>query len=181
MTPRAIDPVRAEAIRTLYVQARNSALAAAVVTIYMAATAWAYSRHDVIAGWVAAQVTAQMLRIALVRVFERRQPPDAALSRWAFAYTAYMACAGLLWGAAPFLFIHPAQPITIALTLCGLYGIAGGSVPGNAYNSPGLFAFVGGIFGLLAVRLILLGSSGLVTLALASLAYAGILAAFCRV
>jgi signal transduction histidine kinase len=173
--------VRAENIRTLYVQVGNSFAAAAVVTLYMAATAWAFTPVDVILAWVAVQLASQLVRIGLVRAYRRAAPGNAALPGWGRAYAAYMLGAGIIWGSTAWLFIHPAEPITVALTLCGLYGIAGGSVPVNAYNPPGLYAFVGAIFTLLLVRLMGFGDFGYAALALASLAFAGIMAAFCRV
>jgi signal transduction histidine kinase/CheY-like chemotaxis protein len=173
--------VRAENIRTLYVQVGNSFAAAAVVTIYMAVTAWAFTDATVILAWVGVQLASQLLRILLVRAYRRAAPDDAALPGWGRAYAAYMLVAGIIWGSTAWLFIHPAEPITVALTLCGLYGIAGGSVPVNAYNPPGLYAFVGAIFLLLLVRLLGFAAFGYTALALASLAFAGIMAAFCRV
>ncbi len=174
-----MDPIRAEAIRTLYVQARNSAAAAAVVTVYMIVTGLPYTSATTIALWVAAQVLTQGARFGLVAAFHRRAHPD--LDRWARAYTAYMALAGLMWGSTAFLFVHLDQPITLALTMCGLYGISGGSVSGNAYNPSGLYAFVGGIFGCVLVRMLMLGDSGHIALGVASACYAGILLLFCRV
>ncbi len=173
--------VRAENIRTLYVQVGNSFAAAAVVMLYMAATTWPYTPAATILGWVAVQLGSQLVRVLLVRAYGRAAPDDAALPRWGRAYAAYMAGAGLIWGSTAWLFIHPTEPITVALTLCGLYGIAGGSVPVNAYNPPGLYGFVGAIFGLLLLRLLALQDFGYAALGLASLAFAGILAAFCRV
>jgi signal transduction histidine kinase len=74
-----------------------------------------------------------------------------------------------------------AQPTTVALTLCGLYGISGGSVPGNAYNPIGLFLFIGAIFGLVMIRMLLVGQYDYNVLGLASIGYSGILVMFCRV
>ncbi|MBC7504890.1 MAG: hybrid sensor histidine kinase/response regulator [Sandarakinorhabdus sp.] len=173
--------VRAENIRTLYVQVGNSFAAAAVVTIYMAATTWEFTPVATVAAWVAVQLASQLARVVVVRAYRRAEPDDAALPAWGRAYAAYMFGAGIIWGSTAWLFIHPAEPITVALTLCGLYGIAGGSVPVNAYNPPGLYAFVGAIFALLLVRLLGFGTFGYAALALASLAFAGIMAAFCRV
>ncbi len=173
--------VAAENIRTLYAQVGNSFAAAAVVTLYMAVTAWPYNLPTVILGWAAIQLASQFGRIGLVRAYNRAAPDDEALPAWGRRYTFYMVIAGLIWGSTAWLFLHADQPITVALTLCGLYGIAGGSVPVNAYNPPGLYAFVGGIFGLMLIRLLSFGDLGHLALGVASLAFAGIMAAFCRV
>jgi signal transduction histidine kinase len=175
-----IAPARAAAIRTLYVQARTSTLAAAVVTVYMAATAWPYNAPSTIAAWIVVQLASQVARALLLRAFSRRASDDD-LEVWARRYTIYMLGAGLIWGLSAFLFIHPATPITIALTLCGLYGLCGGSISGNAYNPAGQIAFTGAIFGCVDVRLIETGQASLLVLALASSAFAGILVLFTRV
>jgi signal transduction histidine kinase/ActR/RegA family two-component response regulator len=176
-----MDPVRAEAIRTLYLQLRNSAAAAGIVTLYMAGTAASFTPWPVIAGWAAVQVATQVMRGGLYRAWQRADVPDEKLERWALAYTAYMALAGLVWGSTIFLFAHPDEPITVALTLCGLYGISSGSVPGNAYNPPGLYAFVGLIFAAVLARLLATGDFDYVVLGLASAGFALIMIGFCRV
>lgn len=173
--------VQAELVRTLYLQIGNAFAAAMVVTIYMAVTAWPYNAPAVVLGWLAVQLATQLLRLALVVAYRRVGPPDAALGRWAALVTGYMALAGAVWGSTAFLFIHMDQPITLALTLCGLYGIAGGSVPGNAYNPPGLYAFVGIIFLAVFAKLATQPTAGHLALGVASMGFAAILFGFCRV
>lgn len=181
MTEPYADSVRAAAIRTLYVQIRNAFAAAMVVTIYMAATAWPYNPPSVVLGWAGVQVSTQLLRLGLVMAYRRADPPDEALAGWARLITAYMALAGAVWGSTAFLFIHPDEPITLALTLCGLYGITGGSVPGNAYNPAGLYAFVGLIFACVFAKLAMQPTAGHIALGVASAGFALILFGFCRV
>jgi signal transduction histidine kinase len=178
-----IDPVRAESLRTLFQQIRNSFAAAGVVTIYMCATQAPFHSWTVIGPWLAAQLATQVLRLWLVARY-RRIPADddgTRLERAAGLNTLYMLIAGGVWGSTAFLFMDPRQPITVALTLCGLYGISGGSVPGNAYNPSGLYAFVAAIFGLVMVRFLLIGQYAYDVLGLASIGYSAILFGFCRV
>ena len=175
------DPVSTEAIRTLYLQLRNSAAAAGIVTIYMVVTTWPWSPRRTILLWLAVQLSTQIAREGLLQAYRRVQPPPEALPRWALYYTLYMACAGIVWGSTIFLFARPETPITVALTLCGLFGIAGGSVPGNAYNPPGLYAFVGLIFSFVLVRMMTVGTTGYPALGVAAVGYAAILILFCRV
>jgi signal transduction histidine kinase/ActR/RegA family two-component response regulator len=175
------DPVRAAATRTLYVQIRNAFAAAMVVTVYMAVTAWPYNPPALVLAWTGVQLATQVLRLGLVIAYRRADPPDEALPGWARLVTGYMALAGAVWGSTAFLFIHTDQPITLALTLCGLYGIAGGSVPGNAYNPAGLYAFVGLIFACVFAKLAMQPTAGHIALGVASLGFALILFGFCRV
>ncbi|WP_293906250.1 hypothetical protein [Phenylobacterium sp.] len=125
-----IEPVRAACIRTLFQQIPNSFAAAGVVTVYMVATAAPFSPPNSILIWLALQVTTQVLRLWLVRLY-RRIPADDDGRRLEIAArrnTLYMLTAGLVWGSTAFFFMHVGQPITAALTLCGLYGISGVSV-----------------------------------------------------
>jgi two-component system, sensor histidine kinase len=173
--------VRAESIRTLYLQMRNATAAAMIVTVYMAATAWAFSARDQVLIWLAIQLASQLWRETLRRQFAASAPDDNQLERWARRSAIYMAAAGVIWGSTIFLFAHPDKPITVALTLCGLYGISGGSVPGNAYNPAGLYAFVGMIFAFVLVRLLTIGGFDYAVLGFASVGFALIMIGFCRV
>ena len=175
------DPVETEAIRTLYLQLRNSAAAAGIVTLYMVVTTWPWSPHRTILLWLAVQLSTQVAREGLLQGYRHARPTPEALPRWALFYTFYMGCAGMVWGSTIFLFARPAEPITVALTLCGLFGIAGGSVPANAYNPPGLYAFVGLIFSFVLVRMITVGTTGYPALGVAAVGFAAILILFCRV
>jgi signal transduction histidine kinase len=178
-----IDPVRAECIRTLFQQIRNSFAAAGVVTVYMCATQAPFNPWAEIGAWLAVQLATQVFRLWLVARY-RKIPADddgTRLERAARLNTLYMLIAGVAWGSTAFLFMNPREPITVALTLCGLYGISGGSVPGNAYNPSGLYAFVGAIFGLVMLRFLLIGQYAYDVLGLASIGYAAILFGFCRV
>jgi signal transduction histidine kinase/ActR/RegA family two-component response regulator len=184
---RAVDArVQAECIRTLYRQIPNSFAAAMVVTFYMVATALPYSPHPLVWGWLAAQGLSQVYR-GWIYFRYRANPPDIppvddpTLSGWGRTYAGYMLVAGLVWGATIFLFAHGEKPITLALTLCGLYGIAGGSVPGNAYQPSAIYAFVGSIFGAVALKMAMVHDFDHIVLGLASFAFAGILFMFCRV
>jgi signal transduction histidine kinase/ActR/RegA family two-component response regulator len=176
-----IAPARAASIRTLYVQARTSTLAAAVVTAYMVATAWPYNSPAIVGAWLVVQLVSQVARALLLRAFAKSEPPDDALETWARRYTLYMLGAGLIWGLSALLFIHPSTPITVALTLCGLYGLCGGSISGNAYNPAGQVAFTLAIFGCVDARLLATGQTPFFVLAAASSAFAGILVLFTRV
>ncbi len=175
------DPVWAECILTLYKQVPNSFAAAITVTIFMAFTAWPYSSHPAIIAWVAIQALSQVARLVLFLAYRRVKPAPAQLQPWAHFYSAYMLAAGLIWGATIFLFSHPTEPITLALTLCGLYGISAGSVPGNAYNLPGCYAFVVTIFVMVLARMFIVGDFGHIVLGLASALFALIMVLFARV
>lgn len=175
-----MTPERAEAVRTLYLQMRNSALSAVVVSLYMIGTAAPYTRWPVIAAWAAIMIATQIARELLIRAWRRRSRADSELARWARFYTVYMVATGSLWGVTIYLFAHPAEPITVALTLCCLYSIAAGSVPANAYNPPGLVALVGFMYVPIVVRLLSTGRLEYILLGLASGLYGVAMVGMCR-
>lgn len=176
-----MDPIRAEAIRTMYDQMHNTAFAAVVITLYMSATAAPFTAWPIIAIWVAAQVVIQSLRAVMLRAFRRSAPSDRELLRWAHIFLAHQALVGVLWGTTMFLFFHPDQPITLALILCCLYSIAAGGVPAQAYYPPSLYTLVGVLFGMVLVRLLATGNFGFIMVGIASSLFAVTMAGFCRV
>lgn len=171
---------RRACVDTLYRQAPNSFAAATVVTVYMVITAWPYTPRLVILAWLGVQLTSQVLRGALI-IGYRAAGETAHVERWNRAYTLYLGLAGLVWGSCAFLFVHTEAPISVALTLCGVYGISSGSIPGNAYNPPGVYLFVGGIFAAVLVRMLEIGDVAHVTLGIASFGFSIILILFTRV
>ncbi|MBR0869028.1 hybrid sensor histidine kinase/response regulator [Bradyrhizobium tropiciagri] len=175
-----MDPIRAASIRMLYQIMRNSGISGLIVTLTIIGTAWEYSGGWIILSWTVVQTVTQLLREVLVHAFRRRQPPDAELERWARLHVIYMALTGIVWGATIFLFAHPEEPITIALTLCCLYGVSSGSVASQAPNPPSLYAMVIPIFGAVLVRMFMTGVFGNIMVALASALFGVMMIRFCR-
>lgn len=177
----ATDAIRAEAIRTLYAQMRNTSLAAMVITAYMVAASWAFTDRTVILGWAAVQIATIAVREGMIHAFHKRDRADAELERWAAYYVAHQALVGLTWGATMFLFAHPDQPITVALTLCCLYSIGAGAVPGQSYTPASLYTLVAVLFTLVSARLIATGTFGYILLGGASALFGLTMVGFCRV
>jgi signal transduction histidine kinase len=160
---------------------RHSAWSDIVVSLYMTGTAAPYTSWRPIAAWSAVMAASQLGRVLLMRAFNQRPRLDPEMRRWAAIYTGYMVVTGAIWGSTIYLFAHPDQPVTVALTMCCLYAIAAGSVPANAYNPPGLLALVGLMFIPVVVRLIAVGSLEYSLLGIASGLYALSMAGMCRV
>ncbi|MES1179468.1 MAG: hybrid sensor histidine kinase/response regulator [Myxococcales bacterium] len=173
--------IRTECVRTLYKQIPNSMAAALGVTAYLVITLWRHAPHAFLGYFLALQAASQVHRLAILRAYRRGTLTVHNSERWAHRYTFYMLGAGLVWGVAGLLFLRPQNPIAQVFTMCGLYGISGGAVSGNAYHPPALRAFVMPIFGIVFVRLLSLGSAEYVALGTASLFYMLILLLFCRV
>lgn len=175
------DAIRAEAIRTLYAQMRNTSLASIVVTAYMIGVSWAFTSHAVILGWAIVQCASIAVREGMIRAFHRRERPIAELERWASYYVLHQAGVGFIWGSTIFLFAHPEQPITVALTLCCLYSIGAGAVPAQSYTPKSLYVLVGILYSLVAARLVAVGDFGYVLLGIASALFGLTMVGFCRV
>lgn len=175
------EDIRLESIRTLYAQMRNTSLAALVVSAYMVGASWAFTSHAVVLAWASVQIASVVAREGLIHAFHKLQPPDSALERWAACYVAHQAAVGLIWGASIFLFAHPGQPITVALTLCCLYSIGAGAVPAQSYTPASLYALVGGLYSLVTARLVAIGTLEFVLLGVASGLFGLTMIGFCRV
>ena len=168
-------------VRTLFRQIPNSFVAALVVTVYMAATLHGKVPAGWLSGWLGLQALAQVHRGWVFFSYRNAVVDVDNARRWARRYATYMAFAGGVWAVAAALFLDDRQPLAIAFTLCGLYGITGGSVSGNSYYRPAVLWFIWPIFLTVLVRLAAEGRGDFLALGLASAAFAGILTLFCRV
>jgi len=116
-------------VRLLFRQIPNTFVAAMVVTAYRVATLHGKVPSASLAGWLGLQVLAPVHRGAVFLAYRRAVVDLHNAGRWARRYAAYMAVAGGVWGAAAALFLDDRQPLAIAFTLCGLYGITRAGQP----------------------------------------------------
>ncbi|MCP3734244.1 ATP-binding protein [Sphingomonas sp. RP10(2022)] len=175
-----MDGIRAAFIRNFFTQMRSAAFVVAIVTAYVVATAWQFVPLRLIVIWIAMQGGNQLMRAALLAGWQRRARADHEVARWAHIYTLHMIVSGAIWGSTMFLFVDPAQPITVALILCSIYGVSAGSMPGQAYYPPALYALVVPMYLAVVVRLGLTGDRYYILLGVTSLAFAITMAIFCR-
>lgn len=170
-----------ECVRTLYRQIPNSFVAAMVVTVYMVVTTWNQVPLQRVLFWLGLQGVAQVHRFWIYARYRKARLDENNAREWARRYAWYMAGAGFVWGATAFLFFSVENPLALALSMCGLYGITGGAVPGNVYFPPAVYAFVWLTFGMVMVKLAAMGDLGHIALGVASVFYALILTMFSRV
>ncbi len=182
MTAEAEDPrIALECMRTLYRQLPNSFYAAMGATAFLLVGPGPYAPFRPLLLWLVAQAAVQLYRFWIYRHYRVEGLTLANAPIWARRHREFMLVAGLVWGSSVFLFLRSDMPITVALTMCGLYAIAGGSVPANAYHPPGIYRLVGAIFGAVMLRMIMLGELPYLELGVASVVFALMMAAFCRV
>lgn len=170
------DRVHAELIETQYLQARNNIFAENTTLLFIAVTALTHSAWRVVVAWLATEVATQVYRqFRMLDRYARGVPAQNFAAYWARHHAIYQTSIGVVWGATMFLFAHEADPISVAMTVCGLVIITSGAVPGLAYNPPALFGFIVTTYTLMVVRLATFAGSDYRTLAVAAAAYAVVL------
>ena len=170
------DRVHAELIETQYLQARNNILSENTTLLFVAATALAHTAWRIVAAWVAAEVASQFYRhFRMLKRYAAGVPAENFATYWARHHAVYQTAIAVIWGSSMFLFAHPGDPLSVAMTVCGLVIIASGAVPGLAYNPPALFGFVVVVFAFVVFRLLTFPGFDYRVLAGAAFAYAGVL------
>lgn len=82
--------------------------------------------------WMGALVVISLVRLVLVRAYNRQSPGGAQVLRWRAWYTFSALCAGLVWGSLAFI-LDASWPIEYQLLVfMGLAGIAAGAIASNA-------------------------------------------------
>ena len=112
-----MDRIEAESIRTMYAQMRATAFATVIVTTYMVGVSLAFTPWPVVLGWAVLPLAMLGWRELSFRAFRDRAPVDVDMRPWANVFVAQQALVGVVWGLTMILFAHPAQPLSIALTL----------------------------------------------------------------
>ena len=152
-----MNPIAAEAVRTMYAQIPNTLFAAIVITLYMVGVSLPFTPWPTVAGWAVLPMTLSLLRIWGLRRFRQAAPDDANMRPWAIFYAVQQGLVGLVWGLCMILFVHAGEPLTVALTLCCLYSIAAGSVTSLAYYPPANLALVGILYSIILIRMMVTG------------------------
>ena len=148
-----MNAVRAEAVRTMYAQMANTSFASIIITLYMVGVSLPFTPWPIVLGWAVLPLAFTGVRFWGLRRFRLAQPNDAQMRPWAIVYAVQQGMVGLIWGLCMFLFVHTAQPLTVALTLCCLYSIAAGSVTSLAYYPPANLALIGVLYSIIVVRM----------------------------
>jgi two-component system cell cycle sensor histidine kinase PleC len=108
--------------------------------------------------WLGLIVAAMAVRVLLWRRYERADPRPGETPRWSRRFTASMAAAGLLWGAAAILFFVPGEPALQAYLAVAVGGMAAGALISVGAYPPAYRAFCMPIVFPLAVRFIFHGN-----------------------
>jgi two-component system, sensor histidine kinase len=168
--------VRAELVRYLHRQAPGSMIANLIVSGILVYVLWSTAPHQWLVGWLLAVAIVVALRLAQVAVFFRAAPLPVRIDRWAVASAAGSVLIGGVWAVASFLFLDPAQPISIITITVILMGICAGSIVNLASYLPSFWVVVGPAMG--ALIAVLLWRGGAVSNTVAVLAAVATIAYF---
>jgi hypothetical protein len=142
--------VRSEQIKTLYSQSVPILLANVLNAIIVTATLWVNGPRLQLAAWTLAMTAMTVVRIELRRRYWRTTPDPVAAERWGRYFVAGSLCAGLLWGAAGFLFYDVGgvlSQILLTFVIGGMCAAAAGTLACHlpayrAYIVPSLLPLV---------------------------------------
>jgi signal transduction histidine kinase len=168
--------VRAELVRYLHRQAPGSMIANLIVSGILVYVLWNTAPHQWLVGWLLAVAIVVALRLAQVAVFFRAAPLPDRIGHWAVASAAGSILIGGVWAVASFLFLDPAQPISIITITVILMGICAGSIVNLASYLPSFWVVVGPAMG--ALIAVLLWRGGAVSNTVAVLAAVATIAYF---
>ncbi|OGI62769.1 MAG: hypothetical protein A2W18_11185 [Candidatus Muproteobacteria bacterium RBG_16_60_9] len=168
--------VQAELVRYLHRQAPGSMVANLVVSGILVYVLWNTAAQQLLVGWLLTVAIVCALRLAQVAVFFRAAPPPERINSWAIASAAGSVFIGGVWAFASFLFLDPAQPISIITITVILMGICAGSIVNLASYLPSFWVVVGPAMG--ALIAVLLWHGGTVSNTVAVLAGVATIAYF---
>ena len=176
-----MKPIEAEAIRTMYAQMANTSFASIIITLYMVGVSVPFTPWPIVLGWAVLPLAFTGFRFWSVSRFRRAQPSDARMRRWAIFYAAQQGMIGLIWGLCMILFVHTAQPLTVALTLCCLYSIAAGSVTSLAYYPPANYTLIAVLYSIVLARMAMTGEWVYHLVGVTSALFGVTMVGYCRV
>jgi signal transduction histidine kinase len=151
---------------------------AILMAAIIVAIAWPHTALARSATWLGGVLLIQVGGQWLAYAFRRSPSASTTPKLWGWRFTVVAATAGLVWGSATFVLVDDNESLTLALIAACLASRATISVLTHAYFPPALHAFVVPIFGLLALRYIILGGYGNAALGVMWIAVLGYLLLF---
>jgi len=133
---------------------------AILMAAIIVAIAWPHTDIARSATWLGGVLLIQIGGQWLSYAYRRSPSASTTPGVWGWRFTVVAAIAGLVWGFATFVLVDDNESLTLALIAACLASRATISVLTHAYFPPALHAFVVPIFGLLALRYVILGGCG---------------------
>ena len=157
MDAASIRRVEQQRVAMLYANRWAVSSAALIMAALIAMVAWPSSTPLRVLSWVAVVVAIQGGLQLLAYRYRKHNVDDIDPKLWADRFARAAIVAGLVWGSAAFVLVREDQPLTLALIAACLAGRATVSTMTHAYYPPALNGFTAPIFGMLAIRYMLIG------------------------
>jgi len=170
---RRRDRILAGVIGSVHQQVPRSVLGSLAGVVAIAAVYWAAADRLLLAGWVAAMLAETALRLRQTQRFRGSRIDVDNVHSWTARWVVQAGVAGVLWGAAGWLFALPADPLKLLVLVTVVLGVAFGSLTLYATHQPALYAFLPAALLPLALRLAMQPDSAYVTAAVVLLAMFG--------
>jgi signal transduction histidine kinase len=151
--------IQGEQIRTLYRQTQTVLIANCVNAAIVSALLWASTSHPLLVGWVAATALLTLSRAVLALRYRRAEPQAGEARAWGASYVLGSALSGALWGAAGFVFLEDASPVSQLLLVFFVGGMCSAAAGTLAAYLPAFVAFIGPALAALALRVAWFGDS----------------------
>ena len=164
------ERILAGVIASVHQQVPRSVLGSMVGATAVLAVYWRAHDTTLLLGWFVAMVIESLVRLRMTQLFRRARIDADNVQSWSNRWVAQAAAAGMLWGAAGWLFFLPADPLKQLVLVTVMLGVAFGSLTLYAAYRPSLFAFLPVALLPLIVRLLAEQDPAYVTAAVVMLA-----------
>jgi signal transduction histidine kinase/CheY-like chemotaxis protein len=136
------EKILAGVMAAVYRQVPQSVLVSVVGAFALVMVLWySESRHALIA-WFALILLESLARVRLAYRFRRAVEVVDQVRHWARRWVALAALAGLLWGAAGFMFFSSDQPLHQVVVVAVVLSVAFGSLTLYASHPPAFYSFM---------------------------------------
>ncbi|HET7537231.1 MAG TPA: ATP-binding protein [Candidatus Didemnitutus sp.] len=119
--------VEAELTRLLYRSAGFGLFSNFVLAVILIAGMWTYFPASTTLGWLAVIVTVSIVRLATNQAFARRARGDSELGHWRIIFLVELTVAGLVWGAASWIFFNNTALLPRCLVMFIVAGMNAGA------------------------------------------------------
>ena len=136
------ERILAGVLASVHQQVPRSVLGSVVGAAAVLAVYWQAHDRTLLLGWFVAMLVESLVRLLMTRSFRQARIDADNVQSWSTRWVLQAALAGLLWGAAGWLFFLPADPLKQLVLVTVVLGVAFGSLTLYAAHRPALIAFL---------------------------------------
>ena len=134
--------VARDLVAGLYRQGRMASVVSAVLGAVIVGVMWARIPHTTLVVWYVLVLANQLLRLALVRAFDRAQSTDFDPAPWLRRYAWTMATGSALFGSVALVMFPHGDALGQAFLIVMVFGLAAGAMSAHAYYRPALISHI---------------------------------------